>query len=245
MQKQAGDFLVSRTLTLFKPGGDTIEVYELPNGQWQIGKGRDATVITSLDQVQLADAAGHPLIDANSRASLEAWVTKMQSQTPPTPVLQGQTPVLAGVSARDQLSQAIANMPEEVVNRLLTAVVQTVGPVADSIKQGLEINSHGDGYGHTAVSPPAPAFQLPPGARWNDPNNRAAGYLTPMGMVDEKGIPMEQWHPSPEFAALQDKPEPTPIMETAPLHVHVPEPPARGAEELVGAGSSRRSTRRR
>lgn len=51
MQRLAGGFMVNRVVMLHVGNGNISELYELPNGQWQFGKDRDATVIQRIDQV--------------------------------------------------------------------------------------------------------------------------------------------------------------------------------------------------
>jgi len=249
MQRLAGDFLVRRTVKVYGQGGAVTELYELPNGQWQFGKGRDAVVVRSLDQVSA--------LDESTKKDVEAWLERTKHRPAPEPIQQGQTPLLAGETVKDRLSQAINNMPNEIAARLLLAVEQTLGPVADSLKQSAPINHHSDGYGQD-MGMPAPAsvdaggFSLPAGARWANPNNPASGYLMPdMEVRDEKGNPTTRWHPTPDFHAVTEQPEPVPIADTAPLKVHVPddiekeiaqERRSRGTSDLVGAG--RRSRRR-
>lgn len=247
MQRLAGDFLVKRTVKVYGQGGAVTELYELPNGQWQFGKGRDAVVVRSLDQVSA--------LDESTKKDVEAWLERTKHRPAPEPIQQGQTPLLAGETVKDRLSQAINNMPNEVAARMLLAIEQTLGPVADSLKQSAPINHHSDGYGQD-LSMPAPAsvgggFVLPEGARWANPNNQASGYLMPIpGVKDEKNVPVMAWHPTPDFHAITEQPEPLPVADTTPLNVHVPdaiekemaqERRSRGAADLVGAG--RRSRR--
>ena len=249
-------------MTIYLPGGQSIELYKLPNGQWQFGKGRDAVVITDMTQVdEIPQVEGKPAIDPQTREDIHKWVEKIKHQPTPAAVQQGQTPLLAGISARDQLSRAISVMPEEVVNRLLLAVTNTLGPLADSINQESPINHHSDGYGQDQGmhQPATQPFTLPEDSRWVDPSNPASGYLSPMyregGAVvtDKQGKPITQWHPTPEFHQVTDRPEPIPIAETTPLNVHQPKDveeemeqarrSSGSARELVGAG--RRTGRRR
>jgi len=252
MQRLAGDFMVGpRIISTYTPQGNIVDLYQLPSGQWQYGKGRDAVVITSLDQVVLVDKDGNSTIDPDSLASIKAWIKLIQDRPTPTAVQQGMTPVIEGQTSRDQLSHAISKMSDENVNRILNAIVQTMGPIADSINQGEQVNSHSDGYGQDqgmyppgAVQMPA-AFHLPPGARWADPRNPASGYLTfDSGITDELGKPASSWHPTPEFHALLQQPDPTPITETTPLKVHDPvQDEMERDSELTGA--ARTSSRRR
>lgn len=237
MQRLAGDFLVKRVVTLYGPGGATTELYELPNGQWQFGKGRDAVVVTSLEQV-----AG---LDAGTQKDVAAWLERTKGQALQA-VQQGQTPLLAGETARDRLGRAIAMMSDEVVNRLLTAVEQTIGPVADSILQSTPVNHHSEGYGQDqAMAAPgdvtARPFTLPPGARYCDPGKPEAGYLVPDPEIrDERGQPTLRWHPTPAFESF--------VEQAADVKSDIEQEMAAEREkhadkELVGAG--RAKTRRR
>lgn len=202
MQRLAGDFLVKRVVSLYGQGGATTELYELPNGQWQFGKGKDAVVVTELSQVAA--------LDPGTQADVAAWLERTKSLPKPAAVQQGQTPLLAGGSVKDRLSQAIANMPNEIAARLLLSIEQVLGPVADSLKQGAQVNHHSDGYGQDQMmaapgSVESAAFQLPEGARWAQPGNPASGYLTPdFEVKDERGQPSMRWHPTPDFHAFAD-----------------------------------------
>lgn len=248
--------MIDRAITIYLPGGQSIELYKLPNGQWQFGKGRDAVVITDMKQVD-----GIEQIDPQTREDINKWVEKIKHHPAPAAAQQGQTPLLAGQSARDQLSRAISIMPDEVVNRLLLAVTNTLGPVADSITQAAPINHHSDGYGQDQGmhQPATQPFMLPEDSRWVDPSNPASGYLSPMYredgsvVMDKQGKPITQWHPTPEFHQVTDRPDPIPIADTTPLNAHKPSDveeemeqarrSSGGARELVGAG--RRTGRRR
>ena len=202
MQRLAGDFLVKRVVSLYGQGGATTELYELPNGQWQFGKGKDAVVVTELSQVAT--------LDAGTQADVAAWLDRTKNLPKPTAVQQGMTPLLAGDSVKDRLSQAITNMPNEIAARLLLSIEQVLGPVADSLKQGAPVNHHSDGYGQDQMmaapgSVEASPFQLPEGARWAQPGNPASGYLTPdFEVKDERGQPSMRWHPTPDFHAFTD-----------------------------------------
>lgn len=256
MQRIAGDFCIKRSVMVYGPGGATIELYELPNGQWQIGKGKDAVVVTDMQQIDAFPMVeGHPVIDASTRQDIEKWVERIKHQPAPAPVQQGQTPLLAGQTARDRLSRAIAVMTDETVNRMLTAIEQTIGPVADSLTQPAQVNHHSDGFGQdqdvmAPGSVEVPAFQLPEGARWADPGNPAAGYLTVTDLKDDKNLPVTAWHPTPAFNSFVETATDVPAgpqglgdssieaeMERARNQHH--------REDLVGAGGGRRSSRRR
>ena len=237
MQRLAGDFLVKRScVTYDKDNGNMIELYELPNGQWQFGKGRDAKVVASLDDIAMVS-------DPGIRKSVEDWLERTKGQAM-QPVQQGATPLLAGETVRDRLSQAISKMPEEVVARLLMSIEQVVGPVADSITAQAPVNHHGDGYGQDqGMVPPAMVpFTLPQGARWAQDGRPEAGYLAPdSNITDEKGRPSMQWHPTPQFSSFVDAaPEKTDIE----LEMEA-EREKHQDRELVGAGSGRTKSRRR
>lgn len=218
MQRLAGDFLVKRVVAIYGQGGATTELYELPNGQWQFGKGRDAVVVRSLDDVSMCDAG--------TQKDVAAWLDRTKNRPTPEPVQQGQTPMLAGETVKDRLSQAIAHMPDDAVARVLGAIEQVMGPIADSLKQAAETNHYSDGYGqdqgmHAPASVP---FQLPEGARWVDQNRPESGYYTfNPEVTDERGHPTAKWNPTPEFHAMTTRPEPVPVVETTPLNVHVPQ----------------------
>lgn len=223
MQRIGNDFLVKRSVQIYSQdgGGMIKELFELPNGQWQFGKGKDAQVVTSLEQVKE--------FDEGTQTAVSKWLERIKHQPTPQPVTAGgPTPVLAGDTARDQLSRAISKMPEEVVNRLLTAITQTMGPVADSITQESPINHHSDGFGQDQNNPPLPEGAsvipratdvLPEGAWWADPGNKAAGYFThdyehmekaklPSGEIVD--VPTRKWHPTGSFQRMQyEAPEKT------------------------------------
>lgn len=236
MQRLAGNFLVKRTVQAYD-NGNIVELYELPNGQWQFGKGRDATVVTSIDQVAN--------FDTDTKAAVEHWLESRKNQPPAQPVQQGQTPAIAGETVKDQLGRAIALMPDDVAARLLLAITQTLGPVGDSIAQEEQINTHADGFGQDQdFAPPASqAFVLPEGARWADPDNQAAGYLTNTGQLDDKQQPIVHWHPTPAFHRVQERPDPVPVGDvatTGKVEEEMERARKTAGRELVGAGSRRR-----
>jgi hypothetical protein len=244
MQRQNGEFRVNRSLMIHTEGGNIVEMHELPNGQWQYGKGKDSKIVTKLEPIfKLPEGAAwvnpenwaegftingdleeiHELSeigDSSAYPSMKRWVDSLKNRKAPAPVQQGVTPALQGVSSRDQLSQALAVMPNEAIDRLLNVVKQVMEPIADSLKQGSSINSHEDGYGHgeqfhAPASDQQSGFQLPAGATWATPGNPAAGYLTESQDKDDHGVPIKAWHPTPAFHDMTDRPEPTPIAETA------------------------------
>ncbi|MDH5666555.1 MAG: hypothetical protein OEY86_00910 [Nitrospira sp.] len=261
MQRLGDGFLVKRMIPMSFSGGGMAELYELPSGQWQIGRGKDATVVTSLDQVG-------GVSDSSALADITRWVEKTKHVSVKA-VVEGPAPVLAGHSTRDQLSHAIANMPEEAVNRILLAITQTMGPIADSVTQHGQTNHHGDGFGQDQTfatpggMPQHQPFVLPPEAQWVDPNNHASGYYTPYVIVrnaageiiehqvarDAKGNPTKHWNPGPAFEKLLSMPEPA-----SEIDAHEPaiyqgkdaeeELKEERSRELVGAGGRRTSRRR-
>lgn len=245
MQRLAGDFLVKRVVSVYGQGGATTELYELPNGQWQFGKGRDAVVVTDLSQV-----AG---LDEGTQTAVAAWLERTKGLPKLAAVQQGQTPLLAGETVKDRLSQAIANMPSDVAARLLLAVESVMGPVADSLSQAQQANHHSDGYGQgeglAAPGSVSAGFVLPPGGWWADPTNKAGGYFTPDFEVrDERGQPSARWHPTPEFEAFTETASDTVAgpkgaeMDDVDKEI-AKERQACGVDEPVGAG--RKSGRRR
>lgn len=258
MQRLGDGFLVKRMIPMPLPGGGMADLYELPNGQWQFGKGREATVVTSMEQV--ADVT-----DANAKEAIAKWIDRTKSM-PVQPVIgEGPKPVLSGHSTRDQLSRAIANMPEEAVNRILMAITQTMGPIADSITQEPQVNSYGDGFGQDLDIPvPGQPFTLPPDAEWVNPSNPASGYYTPyvevknhLGEVidrtvvrDAKGNPSRHWNPTPAFHQALNRPEPVSYIDAHPTQEYQGkdaeqelEEERERAKELVGAGSGKRRRR--
>lgn len=236
MQVLAGGFHVKRSHIVYEPGGISRELFELPNGQWQFGKGRDASVITSLEDIAA-------VTDHNIRSAVEAWLERTKGQAL-QPVQQGATPLLAGTTVKDKLSLAISRMPEDVAARLLGSIEQVLGSVVDSISQADTVNHHGDGYGQDqAVIPPgAVPFNLPEGAIWAQPGNPTAGYLVPdLEIKDERGKPSMRWHPTPQFEQfIQAAPEKTPV------EIEMDEEREKHQErELVGAGGRATKSRRR
>ena len=220
MQRLAGDFLVKRMAVLYGASGNTKELYELPNGQWQFGKGRDAQVVRSVE-----DIAG--VGDPNIVQDVEAWLERTKNRPAPEAVQQGMTPLLTGETPKDRLGRAISQMSEEVVSRLLNAIEQTMGPIADSITQGESINHHSAGYGqdqgmHAPATTESQAFVLPPDCKWCDPTRPSSGYLQPIPggdgspRLDDHGVPMMSWHPTPEFHDLMSQPEPVSVAEMVP-----------------------------
>lgn len=239
MQRLAGDFLVKRTAVIYGASGDTKELYELPNGQWQFGKGRDAQVIRTVE-----DIAG--VEDQSIIRDVTAWLERTKNRPTPEAVQQGMTPLLTGETPKDRLGRAISQMSNEVVNRLLLAIEQTMGPIADSINQGESINHHSAGYGqdqgmHEPATTEQAPFVLPPGAKWADPTRPSSGYLQMIPgadgspRLDDHGVPMTSWHPTPEFHDLMSHPEPVPVAETVP---------ASGVEREMEEERSRRGASR-
>ncbi len=234
MQRLAGNFIIKRSFISYGADGNMAELYELPNGQWQFGKGRDATVITSMEQVPM-------VTDPAIREDIEAWIDRTKGQTLQA-VQQGATPLLAGETVRDRLSTALSRMPDEAVARILGSIEQVMGPIADSLNAAAPTNHYSDGFGQDQpYAPPASIpFTLPEGARWAQEGHPERGYLTPGTITDEKGNRAMQWHPTPQFADfVESAPEKTDIeIEMAA------EREKHQDRELVGAGSGRRARRR-
>ncbi len=235
MQRLAGNFIIKRSFISYGSDGNMVELYELPNGQWQFGKGRDATVITSMEQIAMVS-------DPAVRKDIEAWIERSKGQSLQA-VQQGAMPLLAGDTVRDRLSTALSRMPEEAVARILGSIEQIMGPIADSLSTSAETNHYSDGFGQDQeYRPPATIpFTLPEGAKWAQEGRPEGGYLTPDTTVrDEKGKPTMRWHPTPQFAQFVDTaPEKTDIeIEMAA------EREKHQDQELVGSGSGRRSRRR-
>lgn len=234
MQRLAGNFIIKRSFISYGADGNMAELYELPNGQWQFGKGRDATVITSMEQVPM-------VTDPSVRKDIEAWIERTKGQTLQA-VQQGAMPLLAGETPRDRLSTALSRMPDEAIARILGSIEQVMGPIADSLNAAAPTNHYSDGFGQDqSYAPPASIpFTLPEGARWAQEGHPERGYLTPGTIKDEKGNIAMQWHPTPQFATFVEMdPEKTDIeIEMAAEREKHQE------QELVGAGSGRRSRRR-
>lgn len=235
MQRLAGNFIIKRSFVSYGADGNMAELYELPNGQWQFGKGREATVITSMEQVSM-------VTDPAVRKDIEAWIERTKGQTLQA-VQQGATPLLAGETVRDRLSTALSRMPDEAVARILGSIEQVMGPIADSLNAAAQTNHYSDGFGQDQnyVPPASIPFALPEGARWSQEGRPERGYLTPDPTVkDEKGNPTMRWHPTPQFfQQVEGAPDKTDIeIEMAAEREKHQE------RELVGAGSGRRSRRR-
>lgn len=205
MQRLSGNFLVNRVAMVHIGDGNIVELYELPNGQWQFGKGRDATVITSMEQVEN--------FDPNTKEAVAKWLALVaEKNLKPVAMQAGVEANKSAESPHDRLTKRISEMNPETVARLLLAIENTLGPTDDSRKQGEQVNSHADGFGQDAENfapgDTAQPFELPAGAIWADPRNRASGYFT---LDDEnkdgRGIAAKKWHPTPEFQAFLDKPE--------------------------------------
>lgn len=236
MQRLAGDFLIKRSFVAYGEGGNMVELFELPNGQWQFGKGRDATVITSMEQIAMVS-------DPNIRKSIEAWIEKTKGQSLQA-VQQGAMPLVAGETVRDRLSHALSRMPEEAVARILGSIEQVMGPIADSLSMPPATNHYSDGFGQDkpAAPPASIPFVLPEGAKWAQEGNPASGYLVPdMSITDEKGQHPMRWHQTPQFAQFL---ETTPDKSAIEIEMDA-EREKHQERELVGAGSGRSRTRRR
>lgn len=237
MQRLAGNFLVKRSVVVYGTDGNMAELYELPNGQWQFGKGREATVVTNMEQVSMVS-------DPAVLQSIQAWVERTKGQAL-QPVQQGATPLLAGETVRDRLSQALGRMPDEAVARILSSIEQVMAPMADSLSMPAATNHYSDGYGQDQgiVPPAAIPFTLPEGARWAREGRPEQGYLTPdpNGLTDEKGQPAMRWHQTPQFLqSIDAAPDKTDIEIEM-----VAEREKHQDRELVGAGAGRTKSRRR
>ena len=214
MQRIGNDFTQKRSAQVYsKDGGGMIkEAIELPNGQWQFGKGKDAQVITDVEQVKE--------FGEDVQTAVAGWLKRTQHLPTPSPVVAGgPIPLIAGHTVKDQLTHAIQNMPDDVAARILSAITQTVAPVADSINQEAPVNHHSDGFGqdqasHVPGGIPAATDDLPSGAWWVDASNKAAGYYTPNYTITEKAklpsgeivdVPTKTWHPTATFQRMQDK----------------------------------------
>lgn len=237
MQRTGRDFYQNRSAQIYsKADGVIKEVIELPNGQWQFGRGRDAVVVTNIEEVKE--------FGEDVQTAVAKWLEKVKGMsTQPQAVKEGPTPQLQGESVRDQLDQALRRMPDSALNRILHAITSTLGPEADSLAQGGPVNSHGDGFGQDQTFP-APAatggFTLPEGAWWAEEGRPEAGYYTfNPGVTDAKGRPTKQWHQTPQsldvIEAAPDKTDVELEMEREREKFH--------EEQLVGAG--RRTSRRR
>lgn len=197
MQRLAGGFLVKRSVMAHIGQGNISELYELPNGQWQFGKGKDAKVVTGIEDVDG--------FDDGTKADVQTWLNKVKA-TKQTPVAMqaGGDVNINTEGARARMYRTLEKMSDEVVTRLLHSVEQTLGPIADSMTQPGQMNSHSDGYGDPDLPPPGSSevqpFHLPSGAKWAQEGNPSAGYLTQVNnLTDDKGYPVTQWHPTPEF----------------------------------------------
>jgi hypothetical protein len=253
MQRIGQDFVVKQSASVLKDGGITLELYELPNGQWQFGKGRDAKVVTSLEEV--ADFS-EPV-----QKQVAEWLERRKNMPQAAPVIQGSVPQSGDVGSK--LLQAIGLMDPEMKAKLLHSIESVLGPVADSLTQAAPVNSHGDGFGQDQFVPELAAqiqaFVLPQGARYVDPNNQDAGYLSPSGRTDDKGVPEMTWKPTPKYIRIQEGREeaitgfdaealaslPDTAADQAEAAREINEELERASRELVGAGSgkSRRSRR--
>lgn len=249
MQRLSGDFTVKRIVTTYSTqgGGVIIELYELPNGQWQFGKGKDAVVVTSLEQVAE--------FDPHTKEAVSKWLDRVKAlPTPPAAVVQGGQPAsLSGESARDQLSRMLSRLPDHAIDRVLNAFNQALEPIADSLTQPDPVNSHSGGFGEATTLPPgAVPFTLPEGASWADPARPESGYFTPDYEHTEKAklpsgqivdVPSRRWHPTPQFETFAlNAPDKTDIelaMDEEREKFHAEQ--SASEDELVGVGRGRAS----
>lgn len=235
MQRLAGNFIIKRSVVSYGADGNMVELYELPNGQWQFGKGRDATVVTSMEQISV-------VTDPAVRKDIEAWIERSKGQ-PLQAVQQGATPLLEGETVRDRLSTALSRMPEEAVARILGSIEQVMGPIADSLSASAQTNHYSDGFGQDQayLPPSAIPFMLPEGAKWAQEGRPESGYLTPDPTVrDEKGNVTMRWHPTPQFAEMVEA-----APEKTAIEIEMDAEREKHQErELVGAGAGRRTRRR-
>lgn len=258
MQRLAGNFLVNRVVMLHIGNGNISELYELPNGQWQFGKDRNATVVQRVEQVFKLpgqsrwanpqdfgagyytvtgrDAEDHlveefhefgELGDVAVLRSVEAWIAKVKARASlPVPMQAGPHANVESDSPHARLHKRIENMSPEVVARLMLAIESTLGPVDDSMNQAGPANHYSEGYGDADNPAPgnteAVGFRLPDGAKWAQEGNPGAGYLTSLGAADEKGHPIMQWHPTPDFLDMTERPDTGSSLDTVPLKVHDP-----------------------
>lgn len=246
MQRLSGGFLVKQVVMYHVGAGDISELYELPNGQWQFGRGHGAKVVSSLEEVAN--------LDVGTKEQVAKWLARVAEQKlTPVAMQGGEQANIHTKDARGRLAQRIAHMSDEVVHRMLLSIEQTLGPIDESMNQSGPANSHSEGYGDEGQFAPADTavpFQLPAGGRWAQEHNPSAGYLTPLGSVDEKGHPVMQWHPTPEFHAVLDRVETGGSLDQVPRVVHDPVASERAAEqgkrqELASAGSRRSTAKRR
>ena len=235
MQRLAGNFMVNRVVMLHIGAGDIAELYELPNGQWQFGKGRDARVVASLDDVKD--------LDEGTKKDVAAWLEKVKvSNVKPVPMQAGVSENVTAESARVRLQHRLDNMSPEMTARLLLAIENTLGPAQDSMNAGPQINSHADGYGdpEQTFAPGNQPFSLPAGAVWADERTPAAGYYTHDEEIkDGQGNPTKRWHPTPQFHEMASRPETGSTLDPVdPLELELAAERQKNAE-LVGSGSSR------
>lgn len=269
MQRIGADFVVKSSVMALKPGGVTLELYEMPNGQWQFGKGKDAKVITRIEEVSgfsVVNGEKVPDFHESIITRVQQWLERVKHQPTPAPMVEGAAKATPDTALK--IVRAINAMAPEMQAKVLLAIESVVGPVADSLTQGELVNSHGDGFGQDQpiAAPARVPFRLPEGSRYVDPANPSNGYLTPTGRSDEKGHPEMMWRPTPDYLHIQgDKveavtdydadrlarqPERERALESAShelvdeleqARASAPSP----AEEMVGAGTKERRRRGR
>jgi len=195
--------MVKRVMTIYVGDGNILDLYELPNGQWQFGKGRDARVVERLDDVAA--------FDEQTKKDVAVWLEKVkESQVKPVAMQAGVQGNVSAESTHDRLIRRLENMSPEMEARILLAIENTVGPVEDSLHAGEHVNSHADGYGQgePVHAPGQQQFVLPAGAVWADERTPAAGYYTHDEEIkDSKGQPTKRWHATPQFNETLEQPE--------------------------------------
>lgn len=249
MQRIGANFVIKQSWSVLKPGGITLELYEMPNGQFQFGKNQDAQVITSIEQV--AD------FDPPTQARVAQRLAQQASLPPPIPVIDGLQQAPNAQDTATLLVRVVQALDPMTQAKLLENIQGFAAPLRDSVLQGQQ--------GEPAVLPPARLpFVLPPSARYVDPNRPESGYLTPTGALDDHRRPIDAWHPTPTYLIDEDRLDTLRAGETAPITAFdaesrqvqaapdsTPRPDvteelaqARSQKDLVGAGSTTRRARR-
>ena len=183
--------MVKQIATIHVGQGDILDLYELPNGQWQFGTGRDAKVVEDISEVE---KFGDGIVK-----QVSAWLEKVKAlNLKPAPMQAGNMPA---ESSAQRLKRRLDSMSPEMQERILLAIENSVGPADDSITAG-------EGVEEEPLPIGSGPFTLPEGAEWADDRNPANGYFTiNQDIKDARGNATRQWHPTPEFHQLTDGPD--------------------------------------
>lgn len=222
-------------------GGNTVELYKLPNGSWVFGKGENARLVKSADEVIMFGEGIQAKVSTwlARQAELAAVAAERAAQGIPEDVVAGPRPD----TKADTLARAIMSLSPDAVDRMLAMIQSVVMPQADSLLAGQEaaVNPHepfSPQVGQDAVRMEIPDG-FPEGSIWSNPSDPSAGILVPTGQVDHKNQPIREWRMSPEFERFVERKQDGGSLDTAKVTYAPPTDKAAGpgkrAQRSMGA----------